>query len=134
MRLDTTTLRIGEVVSLSFAVQDRNNAPVALEPYLGMLGHAAVRRADGSVFAHLHPDGTISMAAQWAFAAQAVRQGGTTVEAVQAAHHHHQTEESKSVSFPYEFPKPGNYRVWVQTKVNSEVVTGVFDLEVAPAK
>jgi hypothetical protein len=30
---------------------------------MGMLGHAAVTNADGSVFAHLHPSGSISMAA-----------------------------------------------------------------------
>jgi hypothetical protein len=134
VRLDTTVLRAGDVVSLQFAVHDRSDAPIALEPYLGMLGHAAVRRADGSVFAHLHPDGTISMAAQWAFAAQAVRQGGTTAEAIETAHHHHHPEEATSVSFPYEFPKPGSYRVWVQTKVKDKVVTGVFDFEVALAK
>jgi hypothetical protein len=134
VRLDSTALRAGEVVSLQFAVHDQTDAPIALEPYLGMLGHAAVRRADGSVFAHLHPDGTISMAAQWAFAAQAVRQGGTTAEAVEAAHHHHHAEEVTSVSFPYEFPKPGNYRVWVQTKVKGKVVTGAFDFEVAQTK
>ena len=31
------------------------------------------------------------------------------------------------IVFPYEFPKPGAYRVWVQVKINGQVVTGFFD-------
>ena len=42
----------------------RTANPPALEPYMGMLSHAAVTRDDGSVFVHLHPTGSISMAAR----------------------------------------------------------------------
>jgi hypothetical protein len=37
------------------------------------------------------------------------------------------------ISFPYEFPKSGRYRIWVQVKSNSQVMTGVFDAEVMAA-
>ena len=48
---------------LTFAARDAAGAPAALEPYMGMLGHIAVMRAEGDVFAHLHPSGSVSMAA-----------------------------------------------------------------------
>ena len=34
------------------------------------------------------------------------------------------------VSFPFEFPRRGRYHVWVQTKVNGEIVTGAFVVDV----
>ena len=37
------------------------------------------------------------------------------------------------IAFPYEFPKPGRYRIWVQVKTSGKVRTGVFDAEVQPA-
>jgi hypothetical protein len=36
------------------------------------------------------------------------------------------------VSFPYGFPKPGAYRIFVQMKRAGEIETGVFDAEVKP--
>jgi hypothetical protein len=34
------------------------------------------------------------------------------------------------VSFPYGFPKPGDYRIYVQVKQGGKIETGVFDARV----
>src|SRR5205807_8552968 len=54
---------VNKPVSLKFSVHDQNGAGVPIETYLGMRGHMALRRDDGSVFTHLHPGGSPSMAA-----------------------------------------------------------------------
>ena len=37
---------------------------------------------------------------------------------------------SGQLTFPYEFPKPGRYRIWVQAKPDRRVLTGTFDVDV----
>jgi hypothetical protein len=61
--LAPSRLVANQPVSLKFTVRDANGQPAVLEPYLGMRGHLALRREDGSVFTHLHPGGSASMAA-----------------------------------------------------------------------
>jgi hypothetical protein len=113
--------------SLRFQVCAADGQPAMLQPYMGMHGHCVVRRSDGEVFTHLHPVGTISMAAQEILA----RGQGTAV--LNAMPTNFPAAKSE-VSFPYAFPRAGDYRVWTQVRVNGRVLTGVFDVKVKPAR
>jgi hypothetical protein len=57
----------GRETTLRFEVRGPDGGPAPLEPYMGMLSHAVITRDDGKVFIHLHPMGTINMAAQEVF-------------------------------------------------------------------
>jgi hypothetical protein len=116
----------GTPTALRFTVAGPGGAPATLEPYMGMFGHAAILRDDASVFVHVHPVGTVSMAAQDAFA----RRVGEASAGDHAAHAGHATPAT-AVSFPYSFPRPGRYRIWVQVKRAGSVLTGVFDAGVS---
>ena len=118
-------------VELRFTVRDAAGRPAPLEPYMGMLSHAVISRDDGRVFVHLHPVGSFSMAAQQAFAAKdpAAPMPGTMAGMGHAAMPG-TASTAAGISFPYEFPQPGRYRLWVQVKSGGAVRTGVFDAEV----
>jgi hypothetical protein len=132
-------LRVNQDASLRFTVTDADGTPIALEPYMGMLSHAAVLRRDGSVFAHLHPAGNYSMAAQSYFENKLANETRTSTQSPPAAaaedhsmHHNHSSGAISSVYLPYEFPEPGDYRIWVQFKNGARVLTAVFDAHVDP--
>jgi hypothetical protein len=110
-------------LSLRFQLMNTNGQVENLEPYIGMFGHAAVRRDDGAVFAHIHPSGTFSMAAQEYFA------GRNEVHAPTNA-----AKPVSEVSFPFAFPNPGVYHLWVQLKSGGKAYTGVFEAVVKAGK
>ena len=128
----------GKEASLRFSVVGPDRKPLALEPYMGMAGHAVVTRDDGAVFVHLHPSGTISMASQMAFL---MRQPGDSVtgrlgqriKTSEALHPVTSVPENGVISFPYAFPKPGKYHMWVQVKHAGRILTGAFAFEVQPS-
>jgi hypothetical protein len=122
-------LEANRETTLRFEARGPDGHPARLEPYMGMLSHAAITRDDGQVFVHLHPMGTVNMAAQEIFAAGA---GGAAKPAMPGMDHSAMPGMQGSVlSFPYEFPQPGHYRLWVQVKSGGRVLTGVFDADVA---
>ena len=145
--------RIGadEETTLRFSVTEPGGSPSALVPYMGMLSHAAVFRDDGSVFVHLHPAGSINLTAQMRFAEtedagagpepdggndRAVPGGGHAARGADAGHEgqvHAASRPSNTVTFPFVFPEPGAYRIFVQVKIGADVETAAFDAEVGEA-
>jgi hypothetical protein len=124
-------------VKLRCVVRDRNGKEVLLQPYMGMGGHLIVRRDDGTVFTHLHPSGSYSMTAQQLFELRAEGKAPLTVASVKGEPICRipalgNSPASQEVTFPYAFPKAGNYRLWAQVKIDGQVLTGVFDASVMP--
>ncbi len=125
MRLELPgPLRAAAPVVLRFHVQEADGSASRLEPYMGMAGHAIVMKTDRSVFAHLHPSGSVAMPAL-----DLARQGiGERTDASSHAAHH--AELPSDVSFPYGFPTAGWYRTFVQVKRAGRIETASFDLRV----
>ena len=115
---------------------EKNGVLCTLEPYMGMLGHAAIQREDGTVFTHLHPAGSVSIAAQQVFQ---IRSGERPPKRItpemmeKLCQPQASGQPQQPLVFPYEFPKPGRYRLWVQAKIDGRVCTGVFATEVLVA-
>jgi hypothetical protein len=42
------------------------------------------------------------------------------------------TQPLREISFPYAFPSPGHYRVWVQLRIRDSVRTAGFVVAVKP--
>jgi hypothetical protein len=122
----------GNEASLRFTVSPPPGDTAPLEPYLGMVGHAVVVRDDAQVFIHLHPLGTISMAAQ----KQLESSGAARVGGASGGMTHEMGAPrmaGDTLYFPYAFPQPGSYTVWVQVKRGGRVLTGSFPAKVEEA-
>lgn len=111
----------GAEAGLRFVLTRQVGDTLAIEPYLGMAGHAVVIKDDRKVFIHLHPLGTISLAAQ-------ARLSGAPVHTTMI---HKTAVASDTLYFPYAFPQPGKYTVWVQIKRGGQVQTASFLADVA---
>jgi hypothetical protein len=122
-----TAIVANQIAPLHFTVRTPDGRAAVLQPYMGMASHAMITRDDGSVFVHLHPMGTIAMAAQSLFDR---RQGIDTSRATPSTMSMRDTALPDTVSFPYAFPKPGHYRLWVQVRRSGKVLTGTFDATV----
>jgi hypothetical protein len=151
-------LMAGQVYDLKFSVVSPEGKEAVLQPYLGMMGHAAIVKTDASVYIHLHPTGTVSSTS---VGVMQKRMGENSPEPFIASpkvfkdsidkvlskiqtmpeaqrdqflmpNMNHDTKEHHggSVKFPYVFPTPGSYRIWLQIKRNGKILTGVFDANV----
>jgi hypothetical protein len=116
---DEQPLVTRRLTMFTFRVEDSNGQPARdLELYMGMQGHAVFIRRDRQVFAHVHPSGSAPMAAMEMAAPSS------------AGHLHHDAALPATVSFPYGFPEPGDYRIFVQVKRAGRVDTAAFDAHV----
>jgi hypothetical protein len=123
----TTPIVAGEDTVIALSLQDAGGAVVAVEPYMGMAAHVIVSSHDHGVFAHLHPSGSVSMAALERFLAQPPA-GRRSAEAPD--HSTHPGPLEGRVDVPYAFPAAGRYRMWVQFKRAGQVRTAAFDVDV----
>jgi hypothetical protein len=124
--LGTQALQAQKSTLLRFQVEDKKGAPATdLEPYMGMAGHLVILRRDLSVFAHVHPTGSVPMAAlmllQKEPAGSMSSMAGMQHESVPA-----------EITFPYGFPQAGDYRLFLQVKRAGHVETAVFDTNIQP--
>jgi hypothetical protein len=117
-----------------FRLLDAAAQPAAdARPYLGMAGHAAFVKTDGTVFAHTHPEGSAAMQA-------VMLANGSTGEMADTGEMGGMDAATPGpaaaeyippvVEFPYGFPSPGRYRIFIQMKHANTVETGVFDADV----
>jgi hypothetical protein len=129
---DPGPLHARRAMFFRFRLEDANGQPAHdMQLYMGMPGHAAFVGADRSVFAHVHPSGSVPMASL--SLTQNAGDGGAAMAGMAGMDHSGMSMTQAlpaEVSFPYGFPKPGNYRIYVQVKHAGTVETGVFDARV----
>lgn len=110
-----------------FRVEDAAGRPAQdMELYMGMLGHAAFVRSDLAVFAHIHPSGSVPMPALALTEAANPHAGHNMAQNMAMS----PAAWPAEVSFPYGFPQPGAYRIFVQVKRGGRIETGIFDAHV----
>ncbi|WP_215231686.1 hypothetical protein [Dyadobacter linearis] len=156
-------LEAGKAYELNFELFNPDGSACLPEPYLGILGHLAVVRSDGSVFIHLRPAGSFSKTPEQIFKnrlADTTKLVNSPVAfrdtvdsylarlkamSVPEREEYLMTEmgmyetngsgmmgmdHSNRITFPYSFPKAGQYRLFLQVKRNDKVLTGIFDVSV----
>ncbi|MCU1249369.1 MAG: putative secreted protein [Edaphobacter sp.] len=127
-----STLTANTGYSFRFRLLDGSGKPAAdMQPYMGMAGHAAFVKTDGTVFAHTHPEGSAAMAALMLAnggegGGHATGHEGMSMDMPMDMSEHAEPVSS-TVEFPYGFPSAGPYRIFVQMKHGTTIETGAFD-------
>ncbi len=138
-----STLSADTGYSFRFRLLDPKGDPATdMQPYLGMAGHAAFVKTDGTVFAHTHPEGSAAMAALMLANGNNGRDStshadmrmnmdmGMPMNAGGSNAGESSEPISNTVEFPYGFPSAGRYRIFIQMKHGATVETGAFDASV----
>src|SRR5690606_15935523 len=139
---------------MQFVLKDHKDSILRTEPYMGMAAHAVIMKTDGSVFVHLHPMGTVSMAAQSSMATKI--SGDVTlcnplpaeflnsdslsglvdidrlslISSTNNKNNKDKRDSQKVIQFPYSFPEEGEYFIWVQAKKNGMIYTNRYKVMV----
>jgi hypothetical protein len=137
-----STIAANRGYAFQFTLLDASGKPATdVEPYLGMPGHAAFVKTDLTAFAHTHPEGSAAMPAMM-LANASTSPGLTGSDMTMGSMDNMPGMDmsampgmqpkplSPTVSFPYGFPSPGRYRIFIQMKHAATVETGVFDADV----
>ncbi len=127
-----STVSADAAYAFRFRLMDPNGKPATdMQPYLGMAGHAAFVKTDGTVFAHTHPDGSAPMASL-ALANNSEGSKSASMPGMDMSMDRSDPGSpiSNTVEFPYGFPYSGHYRILVQMKHGETVETGAFDVSV----
>jgi len=77
------------------------------------------------VFAHVHPSGSVPMAAAAMAQGTGPASASSSASGMNMEGMNHGAP-SAEVSFPYGFPQPGDYHIYVQVKRAGHVDTGAF--------
>jgi len=122
-----------EDINLSFQTQTIDGNPSRIEPYIQMGGHGAILKNDHSIFIHIHPIGTISMASQELYnkndeiESSGICYFGDTVDSITS----YFEDQNSFVTFPpINLDKPGEYTMWIQAKSGGEIITQQFDFKI----
>ncbi|WP_433983576.1 hypothetical protein RBB78_21365 [Tunturiibacter empetritectus] len=124
-----STINANTAYAFRFCLLDANGKPAAdVQPYMGMTGHAAFVKTDGTVFAHTHPEGSAAMAALMLANGTNENDASDRNGAMDMDMGTHNEPLSHTVEFPYGFPSTGRYRIFIQMKHGATIETGAFDV------
>jgi hypothetical protein len=124
------TIEANTAYVLRFRLHDPAGQPARnMQLYLGMTGHAAFVKSDFTTFAHTHPDGSAAMPALMLAEASTAAADGSAAP-MNGMNGTPDAAIAPAVEFPYGFPAPGRYRIFIQMKHDTTVETGVFDADV----
>ena len=106
-------LNTGRDYRLQLLITDLVGNAIALETVMGAKGHMVAFDSAGTGFAHMHPVGSV------ASIRTAGLGGGGAFDS-----------SDTDLSFMFNVPNPGWYRLFAQIQVKGEAVFGRFDLKV----
>ena len=136
---DRSPLKANQPAGFRFHVEAPDGLPAHdMQPYMGMVAHAEIVSSDRSVFAHIHPAGTVPMASLSLTQTSAVVNAsdapgfpGRDNSMLMPMHMHHEGASlPANFSFAYGFPHPGDYRIFLQIKRAGHVQSAAFDARV----